>query len=55
MYLAGSIPVTMPSDIYEQIMKKLQDKDVTIIVDATKDLLLKCFEVPSVFDKAKSS
>ena len=31
---------TVPSDIYEQIMKKLQDKDVTIIVDATKDLLL---------------
>lgn len=40
LVLAGSIPVTMPSDIYEQIMKKLQDKDVTIIVDATKDLLL---------------
>ena len=31
---------TVPSDIYEQIMKKLQDKNVTIIVDATKDLLL---------------
>lgn len=40
LVLAGSIPVTMPSDIYEQIMKKLQDKNVTIIVDATKDLLL---------------
>ena len=40
LVLAGSIPVTMPSDIYEQIMKKLQDKDVMIIVDATKDLLL---------------
>lgn len=40
LVLAGSIPATMPSDIYEQIMKKLQDKKVTIIVDATKDLLL---------------
>ena len=40
LVLAGSIPVTMPSDIYEQIMKKLQDKNVTIIVDATKNLLL---------------
>ncbi len=40
LVLAGSIPATMPSDIYEQIMKKLQDKNVTIIVDATKDLLL---------------
>lgn len=30
----------MPSDIYEQIMEKLYDRKVTIIVDATKDLLL---------------
>lgn len=40
LVLAGSIPATMPSDIYEQIMEKLYDRKVTIIVDATKDLLL---------------
>ncbi len=40
LVLAGSIPATMPADIYEQIMEKLYDRKVTIIVDATKDLLL---------------
>lgn len=40
LVLAGSIPSTMPSDIYESIMQKLQDKKVKFIVDATKDLLL---------------
>ena len=40
LVLAGSIPATMPPDIYEQIMEKLYDRKVTIIVDATKDLLL---------------
>lgn len=39
LVLAGSIPNTLPSDVYEQIMKRLQDKQVPIVVDATKDLL----------------
>jgi len=38
--LSGSIPQTLPEDIYEQIMERLQDKGVLIAVDATKDLLL---------------
>jgi len=42
LVLAGSIPSTMPSDIYQQIMEKLQSKNIKIVVDATGDLLLKC-------------
>lgn len=38
--LAGSIPNTLPSDIYERILKYLSVKKVDAVVDATKDLLL---------------
>ncbi|MCI5952741.1 MAG: 1-phosphofructokinase [Anaerostipes sp.] len=40
LVLAGSIPNTLPEDIYEKIMARLQEKDIRIVVDATKDLLL---------------
>jgi 1-phosphofructokinase len=40
LVLAGSIPNTLPEDIYEKIMARLQGKDIKIVVDATKDLLL---------------
>lgn len=40
LVLAGSIPNTLPEDIYEKIMAHLQGKDIRIVVDATKDLLL---------------
>lgn len=40
LVLAGSIPNTLPSDIYERIMAGLIDKDVRVIVDATCGLLL---------------
>ena len=40
LVLAGSIPATLPSDVYERIMGRLQGKDIRIVVDATKDLLL---------------
>ena len=40
LILAGSIPSTLPEDIYEQIMARLCDKGIRIVVDATKDLLL---------------
>ena len=40
LVLAGSIPRSLPEDIYEKIMEKLQKKDISIVVDATKDLLL---------------
>ena len=40
LILAGSIPNTLPEDIYEQIMARLLGKGINIAVDATKDLLL---------------
>ena len=40
LILSGSIPASVKSDIYERIMAKLKDKDIKIVVDATKDLLL---------------
>lgn len=41
LILSGSIPNSVPDDIYESIMSSLLDKGVEFIVDATKDLLLK--------------
>lgn len=39
LILAGSIPSSLPSDMYEIIMKRLANKHIRIAVDATKDLL----------------
>ena len=41
LILAGSIPSSLPSDMYELIMERLQHKNIRIVVDATKDLLTK--------------
>ncbi len=35
-----SIPSSMPDDMYEQIMARLDGKGVMIVVDATRDLLV---------------
>ena len=40
LVLAGSIPNTLPEDIYERILARLADKGIRTVVDATKDLLL---------------
>lgn len=40
LVLAGSIPGSLPSDIYERILQRLSDRKIKIVVDATKDLLL---------------
>lgn len=40
LVLAGSIPSSISSGIYKEIMDRLQDKGVRFVVDATKDLLL---------------
>ena len=39
--LAGSIPASLPDDIYEQILELLQPACTRVVVDATGDLLLK--------------
>ena len=40
LILAGSVPNSLPQNIYEKIMERLQNKNIKIIVDATKDLLI---------------
>lgn len=40
LILAGSIPSSLPSDIYEKILQRISNKSVKTIVDATNDLLL---------------
>lgn len=40
LVLAGSIPKSVPNDIYQTIMKNLSHKKINVVVDATKDLLL---------------
>ena len=40
LVLAGSIPNTLPDDMYEHVMERLQGKGIRIVVDATKKLLL---------------
>lgn len=44
LILAGSIPGSMPDDIYRKIMERLDGRDVMIAVDATKDLLVNVLE-----------
>ena len=41
LVLAGSIPKTMPTDVYERIMERLQEKNIKFIVDTTGESLLK--------------
>lgn len=40
LIIAGNIPNTLPDDVYERIIEKLDGKDVRIVVDATKKLLV---------------
>ncbi|MCH5203892.1 MAG: 1-phosphofructokinase [Oscillospiraceae bacterium] len=39
LVLAGSIPDSMPSDIYEKILRRLSGKNIRAVVDATRELL----------------
>lgn len=60
--LAGSIPNSLPSDIYERILEYIKFKKVKVVVDATKDLLINSlkykpflikpnnFELSEIFD-----
>ena len=39
LILAGSIPNSLPDDVYERILSSLDGKGINFVVDATKDLL----------------
>ncbi|RKM63218.1 1-phosphofructokinase [Butyrivibrio sp. XB500-5] len=44
LILAGSIPSSLPDNVYENIMSLVDDKGVEVVVDATKDLLIKALK-----------
>lgn len=44
LILAGSIPNTLPDDIYEQILERVGDRNINCVVDATGDLLKNVFK-----------
>lgn len=44
LVLAGSIPSVLPDTIYRDIMSRLKEKNIRIVVDATKDLLVNVLE-----------
>lgn len=41
LVLAGSIPTSLPNDMYERIMERLYGKGIRFVIDATRDLLVK--------------
>lgn len=40
LVISGSVPAALPGDIYERIMERLEGRDIRIVVDATRDLLM---------------
>ena len=41
LVISGSIPSTLPDTMYEQIIERVQEKKIKVVVDATNNLLLK--------------
>lgn len=39
LVLAGSIPVSLPDDVYQRILARLEGRDILTVVDATRELL----------------
>ena len=40
LVISGSVPGSLPRDVYERIMQRLEGKGIRIVVDAEKDLLV---------------
>ena len=40
LVISGTVPSSLPSDIYEKILERIKDNRVELIVDATGDILL---------------
>lgn len=40
LIISGAIPASLPQTLYRDIMEKLQDRNIRIVVDANRDLLL---------------
>ena len=41
LVISGSVPGTLPSDMYERIMARLEGRGVRVVVDAERDLLVR--------------
>lgn len=39
LVLAGSIPASLPDDVYQRILARLEGRDILTVVDATRELL----------------
>ena len=44
LVISGSVPSTLPGDMYERIMSRLDGRGINIIVDAERDLLVKVLQ-----------
>lgn len=44
LVLAGSVPSSLPTNIYNNILRRLKDKNIKVVVDAEKDLILNIVE-----------
>lgn len=42
LVLSGNVPNTLPQDVYERILCRIQNNHIAIVVDATGDLLKRC-------------
>lgn len=51
LVLAGSVPGSLPADIYRDIISYVSDKGAKVVVDAAGDLLVKCLEYKPFFIK----
>ncbi len=40
LVISGTVPSSLPANIYEMILERINNSDVALIVDATKDILL---------------
>ena len=40
LVISGTVPKSLPNNIYEMILERIKDNGVTVIVDATKEILL---------------
>lgn len=51
LVISGSVPNTLPSDMYEQVMERLAGRGVRIVVDAERDLLTRVLPYRPFFVK----
>ena len=54
LVLAGSIPASMPDDMYRNIAARMEGKKILLAVDATKDLLVNVLEYHPFVNKPKN-